>query len=146
MKENLIELVIEKIKEKGGRVTIQRLAIIKVLLNLDHPTAEEIYQFMKKEFPTLSFTTVYNTLHSLQEMGILREYRFGEASRFEMAESNHHHFLCLSCGKMEDIEEAKITVSPHQSVSDRFQILTTEMTLKGFCKECQEFDALNQEK
>jgi len=138
MKENLIELVIEKIKEKGGRVTIQRLAIIKVLLRLDHPTAEEIFQFMKKEFPTLSFTTVYNTLHSLHEMGILREYRFGEASRFEMPESDHHHFLCLSCGKMEDIEETEITVTPHQSVTDRYQILTTEMTLKGFCRDCNE--------
>jgi len=138
MKETLIELVIEKIKEKGGRVTIQRLAIIKVLLSLDHPTAEEIYQFMKKEFPTLSFTTVYNTLHSLQEMGILREYRFGEASRFELAECNHHHFLCLSCGKMEDIEETDITVSPHPSISDRFQIITIEMTIKGLCRDCTE--------
>ena len=137
MKETLIELVIEKIKKKGGRVTIQRLAIINVLLRLDHPTAEEIYQFMKKEFPTLSFTTVYNTLHSLQEMGILREYRFGDASRFELAESDHHHFLCLTCGKMEDIEETDLSVCPHQTVSSRYRIITTEVTLKGLCEDCQ---------
>ncbi|RKD26745.1 hypothetical protein BEP19_16220 [Ammoniphilus oxalaticus] len=136
MKETLIKLVIEKIKEKGGRVTIQRLAIINLLLQLDHPTAEEIYQYMKEEYPTLSFTTVYNTLDSLREMGILREYRFGDASRFEMAEENHDHFLCLTCGRIEDIPEVDITVTPH-SISDRYQILTTEVTLKGLCIACQ---------
>jgi Fur family transcriptional regulator, peroxide stress response regulator len=138
MKENLIDLVIEKIKEKGGRVTIQRLAIINVLLRLEHPTAEEIYQFMKKEFPTLSFTTVYNTLHSLHEMGILREYRFGEASRFEMVEHTHHHFLCLSCGKMEDIEESDIEIVPKSPLSSRFQVKSTEVVLKGVCGSCQQ--------
>lgn len=138
MKENLIDLVIEKIKEKGGRVTIQRLAIINVLLRLDHPTAEEIYQFMKKEFPTLSFTTVYNTLHSLHEMGILREYHFGEASRFEMAEENHHHFLCMSCGKMEDIPHQDIEITPNESISSQLRIITTEVVLKGICSSCHE--------
>lgn len=137
MKENMIDLVIEKIKEKGGRVTIQRLAIINVLLKLDHPTAEEIFQFMKKEFPTLSFTTVYNTLHSLHEMGILREYRFGEASRFEMAEHDHHHFLCYSCGKMEDIDESEVQISPSLEVSSRYQFMDTEVVLKGYCSECK---------
>ncbi|RXT07822.1 Fur family transcriptional regulator [Ammoniphilus sp. CFH 90114] len=137
MKENMIDLVIEKIKEKGGRVTIQRLAIINVLLKLDHPTAEEIYQFMKKEFPTLSFTTVYNTLHSLQEMGILREYHFGEASRFEMAEKSHHHFLCYSCGKMEDIDESEIQIIPSADVSSLYQFMATEVVLKGYCQNCK---------
>lgn len=136
MKEDLIDLVIEKIKEKGGRVTIQRLAIINVLLKLDHPTAEEIYQFMKREFPTLSFTTVYNTLHSLHEMGILREYHFGDASRFEMAERSHHHFLCLSCGKMEDIQCSDIQITPTDSVSSERKIMATEVVLKGVCGSC----------
>src|SRR5690606_33963222 len=136
MKDSLIDLVIEKIKEKGGRVTIQRLAIINVLLQLDHPTAEEIYQFMRKEVPTLSFTTVYNTLHSLQEMGILREYRFGDASRFEMAEADHHHFLCVDCGKMEDIEEVDVNISPPSNGLEQCEILTTEVIIKGLCQQC----------
>ncbi len=138
MKENMIDLVIEKIKEKGGRVTIQRLAIINVLLKLDHPTAEEIFQFMKKEFPTLSFTTVYNTLHSLHEMGILREYHFGEASRFEMAEKDHHHFLCYSCGRMEDIDEEEVRIFPSEQVAARFDFVAKEVVLKGFCENCKE--------
>ncbi|MBP1933614.1 Fur family transcriptional regulator [Ammoniphilus resinae] len=135
-KDNLIDVVMEKIKEKGGRVTIQRLAIINVLLKLDHPTAEEIYQFMRNEFPTLSFTTVYNTLHSLHEMGILREYRFGEASRFEMAETNHHHFLCQKCGGMKDIEDSNITVHLDEKLSRHYHILNTEVVLKGLCQDC----------
>ncbi|HJV45716.1 MAG TPA: Fur family transcriptional regulator [Bacillota bacterium] len=138
MKEHLIDVVIDKIKQQGGRVTIQRLAIINVLLRLDHPTAEEIYQFMKKEFPTLSFTTVYNTLHSLHEMGILREYRFGEASRFEMVDQTHHHFLCLHCSKMEDIEEEDIELIPSDQLSSRFQLKSTEIVLKGVCEACQD--------
>ena len=138
MKENLIDIVIEKIKEKGGRVTIQRLAIINVLLKLDHPTAEEIYQFMKKEFPTLSFTTVYNTLHSLHEMGILREYNFGDASRFEMVEDEHHHFLCLQCGKMDDIKEQDIDITPKEDFSLSYHIHSTEVVLKGLCLSCIE--------
>jgi len=135
-KDNLIDVVMEKIKEKGGRVTIQRLAIINVLLKLDHPTAEEIYQFMRSEFPTLSFTTVYNTLHSLHEMGILREYRFGDASRFEMAETKHHHFLCQNCGRMEDIEDSDITVQLGEKLSRHYHILNTEVVLKGLCQNC----------
>jgi Fur family transcriptional regulator, peroxide stress response regulator len=138
VKDHLIDIVIEKIKEKGGRVTIQRLAIINVLLKLDHPTAEEIYQFMKKEFPTLSFTTVYNTLHSLHEMGILREYHFGEASRFEMADQHHHHFLCLNCGKMNDIEEHDIQVIPNGQLAEQYHIQTTDIVVKGICQQCRQ--------
>ncbi|WP_051331113.1 Fur family transcriptional regulator [Aneurinibacillus terranovensis] len=137
MNPGIIDTVIQRIKERGGRVTVQRLAIINVLMRLDHPTAEEIYQFMRPEFPTLSFTTVYNTLKSLKDLDVVREYYQDERSRFEISENPHHHFHCVNCEKLVDIDRGDITVHVSQPTENQFAPFETEVVLHGICQECR---------
>ncbi|WP_047154328.1 Fur family transcriptional regulator [Aneurinibacillus tyrosinisolvens] len=138
MSPGIIDTVITRIKERGGRVTVQRLAIINVLMRLDHPTAEEIYQFMQADFPTLSFTTVYNTLKSLKELGVVHEYHQDERSRFEISEIPHHHFQCLRCDKLTDISPEKISVTPDPELESEFGPVEAKVILQGLCKDCRE--------
>ena len=66
-------------KEKGYKLTTQRLAICKFILGRnDHPTAEIIYQELRKEYPTISLGTIYKTLHLLKELGLIQELGFWE--------------------------------------------------------------------
>jgi Fur family peroxide stress response transcriptional regulator len=139
MKEsNIIDTVIARIKEQGGRVTVQRLAIINVLMRLDHPTAEEIYQFMQDDFPTLSFTTVYNTLKSLKELGVVREHYQDERSRFEITEEAHHHFHCIKCDRLIDVEPHKISLQLDPQIQAEFSPIESRVMLEGICKSCRE--------
>ncbi|MBN6186881.1 transcriptional repressor [Aneurinibacillus sp. BA2021] len=138
MNGNIIDTAIARIKERGGRVTVQRLAIINVLMRLDHPTAEEIYQFMQDDFPTLSFTTVYNTLKSLKELGVVHEHYQDERSRFEITEESHHHFHCISCDKLIDIEPERISLRLEPEVEAEYSPIESRVTLEGICKSCRE--------
>ena len=68
------ERIMEEFRRKGFRATPQRIAIAQIVLSSkDHPTAEQIYQAVKKKYPTLSPATVYQTLHLLTEIGLLQE-------------------------------------------------------------------------
>lgn len=137
MRQNIIDIVIARIKERGGRVTVQRLAIINVLLRLDHPTAEEIYQFMQDDFPTLSFTTVYNTLKSLKELGVVHEHYQDERSRFEITEEEHHHFHCLRCDRLIDIPSDKVSIQVMGDLEEQYGVLDTKVMLEGICPTCR---------
>src|SRR3970040_1018742 len=73
--------LIQKYKDKGFKLTPQRLAILKFMEgNTSHPAAEDIYRHIKKEYPTVSFATVYNTLEALRDKGEIqacrKPYRF----------------------------------------------------------------------
>jgi Fur family transcriptional regulator, peroxide stress response regulator len=138
MTSSIIDTVIERIKERGGRVTVQRLAIINVLMRLDHPTAEQIYHFMQDDFPTLSFTTVYNTLKSLKELGVVQEHYQDERSRFEITEEAHHHFHCLQCDKLIDVQPEKISLQLHPEVEAEFSPSASRVMLEGICRNCLE--------
>lgn len=137
MKQHMLEHTIERIKEQGGRVTIQRIAIINVLLRLGHPTAEEIYKFMQKEFPTLSFTTVYNTLKSLKELGVVREYPLSERSRFEIVEKLHPHFHCVRCDQLLDVEEEYVQIKIDPQCGSKYKPTEVEIILHGVCPNCR---------
>jgi Fur family transcriptional regulator, peroxide stress response regulator len=137
MNPGIIDTVIKRIKERGGRVTVQRLAIINVLMRLDHPTAEDIYQYMRAEFPTLSFTTVYNTLKSLKDLDVVREYYQDERSRFEISENLHHHFHCIHCNRLIDIEPGGISVQVSPEIEKEFGPFDKEVILRGTCLSCR---------
>ncbi|MDO9528385.1 MAG: Fur family transcriptional regulator [Syntrophales bacterium] len=96
----------EKIlKDHGIKVTPQRLDILKFLdTHHTHPSADEIYLELKKNSPALSKTTVYNTIQSLREHGMLHAINIsGNEARFDSVIDPHHHLLCSECGKVMDI-------------------------------------------
>jgi Fur family peroxide stress response transcriptional regulator len=72
---------IKKLHSKGYKVTPQRLAICKLLFSSkDHPSADQIYQEVKKQYPTISLATVYFTLDLLKDLGLVQELGFSDRS------------------------------------------------------------------
>ncbi len=98
------EHAIELLKSYQIRVTPQRVAIMKTLLELDHPTAEQIHGHIGEGYSNMSFATVYNTLRSLKEVGLLHEIHCGNGcTRFEVMDQLHYHLICKQCGRIEDV-------------------------------------------
>ena len=98
-------------RKNGYKVTTQRLAIYKfILTRKDHPSADQIYQHLKTDYPTLSLGTVYKTLHTLKELGLIQELGFNEGSiRYDPDMELHINLVCSKCGKIEDYKAENVT-------------------------------------
>jgi len=105
-----------------------------------HPTAEELYQHMKREMPDISRTTIYNTLSALDRMGLIDTVhnRVEESARYDPNTDTHHHLLCTKCGKMVDVDVELQDVRLSRTESRGFQLHKKQMTFFGLCPECQQ--------
>ena len=103
---NTSENLIEKFRSKSFKITPQRLGIFKILEgNLNHPSAEDIFDKIKKTYPTISFTTVYKTLDILEKMGeVLKITIDDERKHYDPNTDTHHHIICLGCNKISDVD------------------------------------------
>ena len=97
-------------QEKGIKLTHQRLVICKFIFSRkDHPTANQIYQALKKEYPTISLGTIYKTLHLLKELGLLQELGFNEGSiRYDPDMELHVNMICSKCDKIYDYKTENV--------------------------------------
>jgi Fur family peroxide stress response transcriptional regulator len=100
-----------KLKERGLRVTPQRLAVFEAVdLLHDHPTAEEVSQFIRKKHPDIALGTVYKTLETLAERDILKRVKTDSGLlRYDAVNDNHHHIYCAVCDKIEDYYDSELT-------------------------------------
>lgn len=120
--------------------TRQKEAILRVLKSTSsHPTADWIYDEVRKEIPNVSLGTVYRNLKILQESGEILEIGFADtSSRFDGVPDNHYHFRCEECGCVFDVEEPV-----NREIDDRiaqntgFKISYHWLEFRGLCKECQ---------
>jgi Fe2+ or Zn2+ uptake regulation protein len=121
---------------KGLKPTFQRLRILEYLeKHRTHPTVEMIYEDLVKEIPTISKTTIYNTLNALLEKGVIRAITItGTESRYDLKIRPHQHFLCRRCGKVIDINIECPYVKKGQI--DGHKIEELHGYFKGICKEC----------
>lgn len=102
------------LKKAGVNATAQRIAICQyVLCQGDHPTAEEVKSWADLNFPKISLATVYNTLNTLVEAGLLREYHFphSEKTIYDNNIIDHHHLLDEKTQKLIDIDSSMISVN-----------------------------------
>ena len=137
-----LDELIARLRERGGRLTPQRVAVLRVLATSDqHPSAEQIYEHIKADFPMTSLATVYKTLALLVEMGELLEIRFsGDSTRYDgrMAQS-HPHLICVKCKKIKDLDLAP-SEPLSEEVAERtgYCILRYRLDFFGICPKCQE--------
>jgi Fur family peroxide stress response transcriptional regulator len=125
-------------KVKRFRKTPQRLAVMEFLEgNSSHPSAEEIYSALKKNFPTLSLATVYNTLEALRDLGKVVEVG-GDSSkkRFDPVTESHHHLICVKCKKILDIPE-KFNPVLTEDEKQGFQVIRSRVEFYGLCPQCR---------
>ncbi len=120
----------------GIKPSVQRIAIMEYLMkHRTHPAADEIYEILLERIPTLSKTTVYNTLKLFAEQGALQVLGIDERNiRYDIDTSRHAHFICLGCGKVYDL-----AVEGLDRLILKEEFFMTEMHLyyKGYCKCCQ---------
>lgn len=107
-------------REKGLKVTSQRLAICNFILSRrDHPTAETIFRKLRNEYPTISLGTIYKNLHLLQELGLIQELGFNEGSvRYDPDMEVHVNMVCSKCGKISDYKADKVEKLWNALISD----------------------------
>lgn len=125
------------IESVGIRPSIQRMAIMNYLMEKrSHPTVEEIFLSLSPSIPTLSKTTVYNTLRLFVDSGIVQMLTIDEQnSRYDADTSVHVHFLCKECGKVYDLPTEVITYL-HPEVVEGHVVEERYHFFKGVCKEC----------
>jgi len=122
------------------RETKQREAILRILRNArSHPTADHIYDEVRKDIPNISKGTVYRNLKVLQELGQIRELNLnGTKSRFEMAIASHYHFRCENCGRVLDLD-VPIHTELDREVAEQtgLRISHHQLEFLGLCQDCQ---------
>lgn len=121
--------------QHGIRPSLQRIAIVDYLFkNHTHPTADEIYATLQPGMPTLSKTTVYNTLKLLADHGVALCLTIDEKNtRFDGNTHPHAHFKCKHCGKIIDIMNYELPTPPQGD----FDVEETALFLFGKCSECK---------
>lgn len=122
------------------RKTRQREAILRVLKRTaTHPTADWLYNEVRKEIPNISKGTVYRNLNFLHQTGEISELNpDGRVTRYDGRQDNHRHFSCEKCGRVFDVDEP---VSPEldQQVAQEtgFQVNRHVLEFFGLCRDCQ---------
>ncbi len=123
------------------RKSKQRDAILRVLMGTtSHPTAEWIYEQVKKEIPNISLGTVYRNLRLMKQQGeILELEQSGTFGRFDGNASNHYHFRCEGCGRVFDVDEPVVSeIDERIARKTGFKVSYHRLEFCGICRDCQE--------
>jgi Fur family peroxide stress response transcriptional regulator len=127
------------LKAAGLRVTPQRYSVYANLLSrCDHPTADQLLSDLNQNFPLSSQATIYNSLQTLCEVGLIREVLLQHGvSRYDAHILPHHHFVCQGCGAIQDLSWQTFPVLDLSHLGDRLQPERYEITVRGLCAGCQ---------
>jgi len=123
-------------KNRGIRSSYTRMRIMGYMAaNRNHPTADEIYSRLIEEIPTLSKTTVYNSLNAFVEAGLARVVTIEDnEARYDVDVSDHGHFKCQSCGRIFDFPVDMDCIEP--KALEKFRINKRDVYFKGICPGC----------
>ena len=129
-------------KAKKVPLTHQRLAVYEELsARHDHPSAESLYERLRRSYPSLSLATVYKTLQTLHEMGMVARVDSPTAqARYDAIVATHHHAVCTGCGKIEDLFDARLDKLPAPK-SPGFVSAGHSVHFHGLCAKCAKASA-----
>ncbi|MFV0430152.1 MAG: Fur family transcriptional regulator [Arachnia sp.] len=128
------------LSEFGLRSTAPRRAVLEVLKRGGHLTAAAIFELVARDLPGTSLQAVYNVLAAFTEAGLVRRIELpGSSALYESrVGDNHHHLLCMDCGRVEDVpcvKGAAPCLAPSQTHG--FSIMSAEVTFTGLCPDCR---------
>lgn len=137
-----MEKVQEYLMSKGIRPSPQRIAIMNYLLdNCNHPTVEAVYDALHTSMPTLSKTTVYNTLKLFEKKQAVQILNIDERNvRLDATMEPHAHFQCMRCGKIFDVpvkNGGKMAELLGMNEMTDFEVQQAQIYYKGLCPHCQ---------
>ena len=142
---NQIKNISEYLLNFHIKPSMQRLAIMEYLLaNRIHPTAEDVYHALYQKIPTLSKTTVYNTLNLFVAQGALQVMAIdGKNVRFDIDTTLHAHFKCQHCQQVYDLPVENIHMLKLADNSVVRQVTDMQLYYKGYCKNCLQGHKVN---
>lgn len=117
----------------------QREAVLECLRKrCDHPTADALFQALRKENPKISLGTVYRNLGLLTELGKIKRISCGDGiERYDYITEEHDHFVCRECGKIIDLEESALPDLKENSLNpDIGSVESHSLIFYGCCKQC----------
>ncbi len=144
MSNTFLEQAKEYLRDSGGRMTAQRRLILETIESFSgHPTAEEIYTRAHRQDTSLNLSTVYRTLHWLEEVELISSRHFDEDRRSERFDPNtpseHHHFRCHVCGKIIEFDNDLVEqIAEHFEARSGAQVANISLTLYGVCRDCSQ--------
>ena len=134
------ETIIQKLRENGHKITPQRISIVKILAgSVDHPSVEDIYGQIKKDFPTMSLATVYRNIVLIKSMGEVLELGFPDGSnRYDGNKPYPHpHVICIKCKKIVDPDlDGLDSLKNEVAEETNFKILNHRLDFFGICSNC----------
>ena len=127
------EQLMSRLRARGGKVTPQRLYLFRALEHAaQHPTAEDLYDEVRAELPTLSLGTVYKTLAELVELGEVQTVETGDGrAHYDPNTAPHAHSICRQCGLLEDVAAEAVHVEPPAQVGG-FVVTGYRVMLDGY--------------
>lgn len=131
------EQIRQSLEDHGLRCTPQRYAVMAFLMEQNsHPSAAEIFEAINHHDPRSSRATTYNNLRDLVQAGLVREVAAeGRSARFDARGLRHNHFICDSCGTVEDMEWSDVPKPPPATLGKRI-LRESELIFRGLCALC----------
>jgi Fur family transcriptional regulator, peroxide stress response regulator len=137
-----LEQMVRVLKDKGCRLTPQRLTILRILSKSEgHPSAEQIFEQIRADYPTTSLATIYKTLSLLKNMGEVFEVTFASVgSHYDGNKPYPHpHLICTKCGQILDPEFGPVAdISQEIARQTGYKITYHQLNFFGLCPQCQQ--------
>ncbi len=136
------ELIKQKLSEKGMKITPQRMAVLEAIYQLkNHPTADNIIEFIRKTHPNIAIGTVYKVLETLVENGLIKRVTTDrDFMRYDGILDNHHHLYCSNCDLIEDYHDPDLDELLKKYFDSKnipgFQIEEFVLQIKGTFNKC----------
>ena len=133
--------LIAALKERDFRLTPQRVELVRLIaVSEGHPSANQLYTKIQRQFPTMSRATVYKTLALLKEINQVLEIDLRDDSHYDGNRPEPHpHLICMNCNKIIDGEVSLDQESLRRlEQSSGYKILRPQISLYGLCPECKE--------
>ena len=135
-----IEHLMDRLRQRQCRMTPQRVALVRLLAaSKGHPSAADLYEQLRAQFPTTSLATVYKTLALLDEMGEVLSLQFGDSTHYDGNKPYPHpHLICLRCRKIGYGPQTVGETLQQQAAKDSgFRITGHRLDFYGLCPDCQ---------
>jgi Fur family transcriptional regulator, ferric uptake regulator len=131
----------EILKEKGYRLTPQRLMVLETLHQAeDHISAPEIFARVQAKYPFVNKSTVYRTLELLKELGLVTETEFGGDTLYyhHADKGHHHHLICEKCGRVIEVtEDVLAPLDEALRARCQFSADLRHLAIRGRCLNCR---------
>ncbi len=135
--EPIDQTLVTACRSRGLRVTPQRIAVYRVVAGTTtHPAVETIWREVRRVLPAISLDTVYRTLDSLVELGLVGRLGALDKTRFDGVTAAHDHFICLKCGRIADVAQVHPPALPALDPAVGV-VRTASLQLWGVCRSCR---------